>query len=423
MSCECEDVVEAEFKACASCETKKACEEKGSCKTGYKAEEASVCAPDEELINGTCQKISVTLECDIESMNAIVEASTGETIVEIRGVAFHEGTNKNGWSVTPQGARAMVHQMQGADLTLNHPEANEHGVGFTRNMDGGLDEAKVGHIHVASYHPTATGGYEVRYIAHVVRHELFASLESGVWTNTEDYGVSSGGSGVPIVAEENEIVFGEDFTFDHLAIVHKPAYERASIENVQRIEKPTEIEATFISHCNTSEVSEAEKVTAMTDETNERNFEEEIENLKADLVLASSRVAEFEAAEDARVETERVALVEKASEMGMTGHEDLQTETIERLIASWESAHPEPEPVVMESVESVASTEAPEPVAASETPKRVVANFLNGRLVESDEDIYARCWNAWARAWNGTLTGAEKASSMAPMYDTMKEMN
>ena len=77
MSCECEDVVEAEFKACASCETKKACEEKGACKTGYKAEEASVCAPDEELINGTCQKISVTLECDIESMNAIVEASNG----------------------------------------------------------------------------------------------------------------------------------------------------------------------------------------------------------------------------------------------------------------------------------------------------------------------------------------------------------
>ena len=109
--------------------------------------------------------------------------------------------------------------------------------------------------------------------------------------------------------------------------------------------------------------------------------------------------------------------------MGMTGHEDLQTETIERLIASWESAHPEPEPVVMESVESVASTEAPEPVAASETPKRVVANFLNGRLVESDEDIYARCWNAWARAWNGTLTGDEKASSIATMYDTMKEIN
>lgn len=407
----------ASIEFCESCDSETECAEKGSCMS----ETGTACAVDEELVDGVCQKIAVTLDCEIDSMKAIVEASTGETIVEIRGVAFHEGTNKNGWSVTPEGARAMVHQMQGADLTLNHPAANEHGVGFTRNMDGGLDEAKVGHIHVASYHPTATGGYEVRYIAHVVRHELFDSLESGVWTNTEDYGVSIGGSGVPIAAEEGQIMFGEDFTFDHLAIVHKPAYERASIENVQRIAKPTEIEATFISHSKPSDVSEAEKVKAMTDETTDRNFEEEIENLKADLVLASSRVAEFESAEAGRVESERMALVSTASEMGMTGHEDLQTETIERLIASWSMAHPEPEPVVMESVESVASTE-PEPVAASEAPKAVVANYLNGRLVESDEDIYSRCWNAWAKAWNGTLTGDERATSLAPTYDKMKEM-
>ena len=161
----------------------------------------------------------------------------------------------------------------------------------------------------------------------------------------------------------------------------------------------------------------------MTDEINETNeFEAEIESLKAELVLASSRVAEFEAAEDARIEEERVALVEQASEMGMSGHDDLKADTIRSLIASWEAAHPEPAPVVMEPVESEPSVEET-PAVASETPKAVVANYLNGKMVETDEGVYAKAWNAWAKAWNGTLSVEEKAKMAAPSYDAMKEMN
>jgi hypothetical protein len=163
-------------------------------------------------------------------------------------------------------------------------------------------------------------------------------------------------------------------------------------------------------------------VSAMTDETTDTtNLENEIEALKADLVLASSRVAEFEAAEAARIESDRMTLVERASEMGMSGHDDLKAETLETLIASWEASHPEPTPVVMESVESEPSAEIP--VEASEAPRSVVANYLNGKMVETDESIYARAWNAWAKAWNGTLAVDEKARMAAPRYEDMKEMN
>ena len=58
-------------------------------------------------------------------------------------------------------------------------------------------------------------------------------LEAGMWSR-EDYGVVIGGSGVPVSATDDGIVFGEDFTFDHLAIVHRPAYPRATIDDVQK---------------------------------------------------------------------------------------------------------------------------------------------------------------------------------------------
>ena len=381
---------------------------------------ASECGIDEELIDGECRKVAVTIDLDIGEVSAIVEASTGETVIEIRGVAFHEGMNKNKWSLTPEGARNLVHQMKGADVTLNHPKANEKGAGFTRNTDGGVDEANVGKIISASYHATIGGGYEVRYVAHVTRSELFPSLESGLFSQ-DDYGVSIGGSGVPVSADEDGIVFGEDFTFDHLAIVYRPAYPRATIDSIKKIEKEEEMIASVISHSSRETVSEAEKVNAMTEETDntEIDYAAEIEALKADLVMANSRVNEYEAIESQRIEDERMALVSKASEMGMSGHDDLQADTIKTLIASWEASHPVEEPKVMDEVKS-------EPVVASETPTKstsVVANYLNGKLVESDEELYSRCWNAWANAWNGTLSIDEKSAMKAPKYEEIKEMN
>ena len=389
-------------------------------KATYIKKYASKCGLGEELIDGECRKVAVTLDLELGEMKAIVEASTGETIIEIRGVAFHEGMNKNKWSLTAEGARNLIHQMQGADVTLNHPEANESGAGFTRNTDGGIEEANVGYITSASYHSTIGGGYEVRYIAHITRHELFPSLESGLWSE-DDYGVSIGGSGIPVSADENGIVFGEDFTFDHLAIVYRPAYSRATIDSVKRLEKQEELKASIISHSNCENVSEAGKGIAMTEETKdlEIDYASEIEALKADLVMANSRVNEYETVESQRIEDERMTLVTKASEMGMSGHDDLKAETLNTLIASWEASHPVEEPKVMDEVKS-------EPMIASETPtksKAVVANYLNGKMVESDEELYSRCWNAWAKAWNGTLAIDERSSMQAPKYEEIKEMN
>lgn len=390
-------------------------------KKNKEEEEASYhgsCEPGYEKRNGRCERIAVTLEIDIEDVEAKVMAETGQTVYEIRGIAFHEGMNKNKWSLTHAGAKSVVDQMQGADVTLMHPKANEHGAGFTRNMEG-LEESNVGYIVGANF-LTTNDGYDVRYVAHVTREELFASMEDGLWKQ-EGYGVSIGGSGIPVSADENGLVFGEDFTFDHLALVRRPAYDRANVETIEKkkVEKPMVSQETIISQSNTAEINP--KVIAMTEEDTmiEENVEA-MEALQAELVLANSRIAEYEAAEAARVEAERMVLVEKATDLGMSGHEDLSTPTLETLIASWEASHPEPTPVEMTPVESVEK-----PVEASfpgEEEKPMVANYLNGRLVSNDERIYSKAWNAWASAWNKTLAADERNRMTAPSYESMKEM-
>ncbi len=379
----------------------------GSCKPGY------------EKRNGKCERIAVTLEVEIEEVEAMLIAETGKTVYEIRGIAFHEGMNKNKWSLTPAGAKSVVSQMEGKDLTLMHPKANEHGAGFTRNTDG-IEESAVGTILGGSFF-TTNAGYDVRYVARVTREELFASMEDGLWKE-EGYGVSIGGSGIPVEASEDGLIFGEDFTFDHLALVKRPAYKRANVETITKktvedLPTASENEQTFIGQPIADD--NQPKVIAMTDETNEINYEAEMEAVKADLVLANSRIAEYEAVEAQRVEDERMALVTKASDLGMSGHEDLSTPTLETLIASWEAAHPEPVPVEMtpvESVEKVAETVE----ASADVP--MVSNYLNGKMVSNDERVYAKAWNAWASAWNQTLATDEKARMSAPSYESKKEM-
>ena len=131
-------------------------------------------------------------------------------------------------------------------------------------------------------------------------------------------------------------------------------------------------------------------------------------------MLANATVDQFKEAEAAKAEASRMELVEKASEMGLKGHEELGAEVIESLIASWESANPAPEEVVLEeATPAVASSVAPS------APTSVVANFLNGKKVETDESLYARCWNAWASAWNSTASG----ESNAPLYEELTNVD
>jgi hypothetical protein len=368
---------------------------------------------------GYAEEISVTIDLDVSEVVAVVEATTKETILEIRGVAFHEGMNKNKWSLTREGAEIVVEQMVGADVTLNHPKAREEGAGFTRNMNGDVDEAVVGVVKQASIRDLSDGRWEVTYVAHVIRTELFAALESGLW-NRENYGVSIGGTGIPVSSSEDGIVFGERFRFDHLAIVHKPAYPRANIESVKRIKsEKVEMKASEMLKYDSILDQEQQQVIAMTDEEM-NDADSEMESLKAQLVLANARVNEFEAAEAARVEESRMELVSEASELGMEGHEELSTDTLKSLIASWREAHPDPEPVEMAPVAEpqVASEE----VIASEKSTAVVANYLNGKVVETDESTYAKAWNAWASAWNKTLAVAERNSMRAPNFEERKEM-
>ena len=419
--CGCNQEAEKKKKVYSDC----GCGPDCGCSYNAKADFEKTCDVGEEMIDGECRKVAVTLDLDIGDSKAIVSAETGNTIIEISGVAFHEGMNKNKWSLTPEGALAVTRQMEGSDLTLFHPKADESGSGFSRNTDGDLEEAVVGHIIGASFFTTQEG-YEVRYVAHVTREELFDSFDDGLWMQ-DGYGVSIGGSGVPIEASEDGLVFSEDFTFDHLALVAKPAYERASVEKAvyKTIEEEEELptassEGMFIGHSISDDNQPTVKIMTEDTVTNEIDYEAEMESLKADLVMATSRIAEYEAVESDRVEAERTSLVEKATEIGMSGHEDLKTETLETLIASWEEAHPEPTPVEMTPVESVEKAVA-EVVEASED-RPVVENYLNGRLVKNDEQIYAKAYNAWASAWNQTLATDEKQRMRAVGYDELKEM-
>tara|TARA_Y100000593_G_scaffold94094_1_gene191584 strand:+ start:6703 stop:8025 length:1323 start_codon:yes stop_codon:yes gene_type:complete len=438
MSCDCEGSLEAEkaeeaeFSVCPTCKTAAKCEKAGECYAkAYVEENRPSCGPGEEFKDGKCQAISVTIELDVDEARTVVEASTGKTIIEISGIAFHEGFNKNNWAISRAGVQNVVNQMVGADLTLHHPEPDTFG--FSRNMDGGVEEAVVGTIKEA-WVEEVEAGWNVRYVAHVVRAELFEALESGLWTRG-DFGVSIGGYGVPDVESEEGVVFGSDFTFDHLAIVYRPAYTRANIEEVRKIEvaveeqeipeenvQLAEEEITF-KYQTVAKADCRKEANKMSDENEiEMNNDEsealvaEIEALKASMVLQEATIAEFKAAEDARAEEERMNLVQKASEMGLKGHEEFSSETLNTMIASWESSRPTFEAAVP------ATSEPTTTVEASEEPKAVVANYLNGTLVESDETLYARAYNAWASAWNRTLSGLEVAEGMkAEPYEKVKE--
>ena len=520
---------------------------------------AGECPIGEEMVAGTCQPVNVTMELSVDEIIAKVEASTGKNILEIKGVAFHEGYNKNKWAITKRGAEKVLEQMIGSDLTLNHPKAKD--IGFERNMDGGVDEANVGKVISATISYPDNEKYEVKYAAHVYREELFEALESGLWLKPE-YGVSIGGYGIPIAANENGMVFDKDFTFDHLAIVHKPAYNRATIESVKKVEenaeakhggqhgkpgkndprktpaKPDErrkgskknppgsakkpnskivvspatrktLQNKMQEHNKKGKGSKASmgalltvfrrgagafstshapnmsrngwgvarvnaflhllrtgrpsnpnykqdndllpkghpraKRTASTEETlisqtasstkyrkgitnmsDEENITEtlvanEMEDLQAQLVLARAELEEMKAIEMAKAEEDRQELVTTASELGLKGHEDLSSTTLTSLIASWKETHKEPvvdmAPAVPASESAVASEEV-------KTAEPVVANYLNGKMVETPQTLYAQAWNAWASSWNKTLSGGERKDERvcAPNFEEMKEM-
>jgi len=337
----------------------------------------------------------IYIDTTITEAVAHVQAS-GKSVVKISGIAFHEGLNKNKWQITRAGAEKLLEQMIGADLTLNHPPTKEKGIGFTRNMDGGVNDAVVGIVREATIVDIADDKYEVHYVAEVSRTELFPALESGLWTRG-DYGVSIGGYGIPIAtAEDGAMTFEADFTFDHLAIVHKPAYDRANIGDVERVEAKDE----FIYQMESTE--NHTKVNPMTDEL--ENMAAELEAAQAALILANAVIEENEAQQAALAEESRLSLVQKASDLGLKGHEDLSTDTITSLIASWESSRPVEKEVVLAEATPASDESVSEVVEASSAPKEVIANYLNGEMVETDKELYARVWNSLASSLNSGVS-------------------
>ena len=381
------------------------------------------CPPGYEKRQGRCERVAVTIDVVDLSIDSIVaSASDGRKVVRISGIAFHQGINKNGWEITRAGADLAVSQMVGADLTLNHPKS-ENGR-FRRNMDGGIDEAVVGVVTEATVEDVAEGMWNVRFKADVLRTELFEALESGLWLR-KGYGVSIGGSGVPdevFEAKDGKTVmrFESDFEFDHLAIVHRPAYDGAVISDVEVVQIAEE----FNSHPNHAS-NIARNVTPMTNEEEFKveaseeevvetpDYESEIAALRASLAEREAEVEAFKAAEEEAAEAARAELVASATELGMSGHEDLPAETLNSLIASWKAARPAEAEVVLEPVVASESTE----VAPAESGA-VVANYLNQKRVETPEGIYERAYNVWAKAWNGNFP---ESDLRAPLYSELKE--
>lgn len=386
-------------------------------KKKYAYEDGEGCKEGYERQGGMCVRVAVTCSIEIDDINTVVEASTGRSFIRISGIAFHDGVNKNNWAIAPELASTLANRMIGADVTLNHPKS-EMGR-FTRNMEGGVDEAVVGTVTETMY-IAKPDGYVVRYVAEVHRTELFEALESGLWMKPE-YGVSIGGTGIPseIIESDEEggrptMWFADDFQFDHLAIVHKPAYQEANIESAVKVEA----NETFKYQPDGS--TDYSKVNKMTEEqiieTESIVASEELEALKAELALKEAKIAEFEASEVARAEDARIALVSKATELGIKGHDEFSSETLTSMIASWENSQPAPvvEPVVEMTPAEPASTPA---VASEKTSEPVVASYFNGKKVEVSQSLYARCYNSWVNAYNGVMTGVDE--TRAKLYEEL----
>tara|TARA_R110002153_G_scaffold17509_19_gene61121 strand:+ start:7585 stop:9435 length:1851 start_codon:yes stop_codon:yes gene_type:complete len=387
------------------------------------------CGVGEKMQDGKCVRVAFHTDIDIKIEEVIIEASTGKQVIRISGIAFHQGVNKNGWEISRVGAGLTAQQMLGLDLTLSHPKA-ENGR-FTRNMNGGVEEAVVGIVTEASVHDTPEG-YNVRFIAEVHRSELFEALESGLWLR-EGYGVSIGGTGIPdSVTEHSDGItvysFGSDFELDHLAIVHKPAYPNAKIESAEKVIITVAEDEAFNRH-TPPVLEQAEEVITMTDEqiiieaseeevieapiaSVTEDFASEIEALKASLAESELAVSEFKAAEEAKLEEVRTSLVSRATELGIAGHESLPSETITTLIASWEAKMIVETPKV--EMKPIEAGETAPPIATSEN---VVSNFLNQKKLNTPEALYAKGYNVWANTWNKTYT---EEGMKAPSYDEVK---
>ena len=107
-------------------------------------------------------------------------------------------------------------------------------------------------------------------------------------------------------------------------------------------------------------------------------------------------------------------LVAKATELGLAGHEDLPSDTLTSLIASWEASRPEPSVEMKPIASTHTGSPTPEP-----TPEPVVSNFLNGERLNTPESQYAKYYNLWAKAWNSTVTSSD---DRALTYEETKEM-
>ena len=366
----------------------------------------------------------VKIELDLAAVDMTVEAATGKTVVLISGTAFHEGKNKNNWELGAEAGRSVAEQMRGADLTLNHPHAD--GAGFTRNMDGGVDEAVVGIVTSAVFIDEGDG-WRVDFTAEVHRSELFEALETGLWLRPE-YGVSIGGYGVPSDYDEETgyAMFASEFALDHLAIVHRPAYPDASIDSAVRVE--VEELATPKAQTATlkygSALRQANEVLNMDEETPIEANTEELEQAKADLILANATIEAFQQKEAEKAEADRQTVVDEATALGLSGHEDLSTEVITNLIASWKEAQPAEEEEIVE-LEAVKTPSTEEVIASTPAPEGevYVANFINGTHLKTAEDIYARAFNSWVAAYNRGLGVADdRATRFEDLTHEQKEL-
>ena len=83
-------------------------------------------------------------------------------------------------------------------------------------------------------------------------------------------------------------------------------------------------------------------------------------------------------------------------------------------------------PVSEEVVEKEMTPVASNVEATEKTPvesEEVVANYLNRKLVKTPVSLYAKAWNAWASAWNQTLSAAERETAGAPTFEEARSKN
>lgn len=355
--------------------------------------------------------------CSIDKANLHATSGDGEPVLVIEGVMFHEGLNSNKWGFKDfAAAAAAAHNLQGVDVTLMHPPVGDDG--FKRSEEGLY--RKVGaviRINVSQDADKWRAYYAAEITDVEMQREIMESLDKA--NNESQYTVSIGVIGEPEVTEDAMwFVASRPPRGDHLAIVvpsEDPAFSEANIAwayfdqqahplsqiaSTQQEVLEDEVPLAAADSIIYQESADVDSVTTVTDtntvDTPNGDADERIAALTAALAEKDAALAAADAEKQAiaaaaaeKAESDRVAALTAARELGLSLPDDATSETITASTAAYEAA--------LEKARG--SYRAPEAPAAPAQSEAAAATASAGDYVSFGEVPFAHNGNKFTASY------------------------